>query len=169
MHKKASNSTVDAYKHAFERQEPTYRKRVKSFTSVIHHPRRLGSGSACERCRSRKTKCDGGQPCSFCSSHSVQCFHRPMSSRKRGKALAKENFTLNTMKLNETLQHTEKQIPLEYPDNQFDSFADLVTCDDIKVDLSSKSHFTINAIPSIMDQLSCHTFTLEKVYSYDRN
>lgn len=58
------------------------RPTIKSHTSVIHHPRRLGSGSACERCRSRKTKCDGGRPCAFCISHNVPCIHRP-SNRKR--------------------------------------------------------------------------------------
>lgn len=58
------------------------RPNMKSYTSVIHHPRRLGSGSACERCRSRKTKCDGGRPCAFCASHGVPCIHRP-SNRKR--------------------------------------------------------------------------------------
>lgn len=53
-----------------------------SFEAIIHHPRRLGSGSACERCRSRKTKCDGGQPCSFCASHGIQCVHR-QNKKKR--------------------------------------------------------------------------------------
>ncbi|KAI9299722.1 hypothetical protein BJ944DRAFT_171969 [Cunninghamella echinulata] len=49
----------------------------------MHHvPRRLSSGSACETCRRRKTKCDGGQPCAFCSSNNIECIHRP-SRRKR--------------------------------------------------------------------------------------
>ncbi|KAG2232674.1 hypothetical protein INT48_006853 [Thamnidium elegans] len=41
-----------------------------------HRPRRLSSGSACETCRKRKTKCDGGQPCAFCSSNGIECSHR---------------------------------------------------------------------------------------------
>ncbi|KAL9556660.1 hypothetical protein PS6_002231 [Mucor atramentarius] len=53
-----------------------------SFEAIIHHPRRLGSGSACERCRSRKTKCDGGQPCSFCASHGIQCVHRQTKKKR---------------------------------------------------------------------------------------
>ncbi|ORZ24725.1 hypothetical protein BCR42DRAFT_387518 [Absidia repens] len=47
-----------------------------------HVPRRLSSGSACETCRRRKTKCDGGQPCAFCASNRIECIHRP-SRRKR--------------------------------------------------------------------------------------
>ncbi|KAI8997902.1 hypothetical protein BDB01DRAFT_772860 [Pilobolus umbonatus] len=35
--------------------------------------RRLSSGSACETCRRRKTKCDGGNPCSFCINNQIEC------------------------------------------------------------------------------------------------
>ncbi|KAI8090114.1 uncharacterized protein B0P05DRAFT_529400 [Gilbertella persicaria] len=35
--------------------------------------RRLSSGSACETCRRRKTKCDGGNPCSFCATNHIEC------------------------------------------------------------------------------------------------
>lgn len=35
--------------------------------------RRLSSGSACETCRRRKTKCDGGNPCNFCATNSIEC------------------------------------------------------------------------------------------------
>lgn len=38
--------------------------------------RRLSSGSACEACRRRKTKCDGGQPCAYCASNGIECLHR---------------------------------------------------------------------------------------------
>lgn len=38
--------------------------------------RRLSSGSACEACRRRKTKCDGGQPCAYCASNGIECVHR---------------------------------------------------------------------------------------------
>lgn len=56
--------------------------RSKSTGTMHHVPRRLSSGSACETCRRRKTKCDGGQPCAFCSSNNIECIHRP-SRRKR--------------------------------------------------------------------------------------
>lgn len=35
--------------------------------------RRLSSGSACETCRRRKTKCDGGSPCNFCATNNIDC------------------------------------------------------------------------------------------------
>ena len=44
-------------------------------------PRRLSSGSACETCRRRKTKCDGGQPCAYCATNRIPCIHR--ASKKR--------------------------------------------------------------------------------------
>lgn len=44
-------------------------------------PRRLSSGSACETCRRRKTKCDGGQPCAYCASNRIECLHRPSKKR----------------------------------------------------------------------------------------
>ncbi|GAA5806736.1 hypothetical protein MFLAVUS_000084 [Mucor flavus] len=49
----------------------------------FHHPRRLSSGSACETCRKRKTKCDGGQPCAFCSSNGIECLHRLNKLKKK--------------------------------------------------------------------------------------
>ncbi|KAI9366436.1 hypothetical protein BD770DRAFT_417303 [Pilaira anomala] len=35
--------------------------------------RRLSSGSACEACRRRKTKCDGGNPCNYCATNNIEC------------------------------------------------------------------------------------------------
>ncbi|KAI9310107.1 hypothetical protein BX666DRAFT_2011545 [Dichotomocladium elegans] len=46
--------------------------------------RRLSSGSACETCRRRKTKCDGGSPCGFCSSTGIECVN---NSERRKRAL----------------------------------------------------------------------------------
>src|SRR4051794_20595944 len=43
--------------------------------------RRLSSGSACETCRRRKTKCDGGQPCNFCHQNGIECVNN--SERRR--------------------------------------------------------------------------------------
>ncbi|KAI8071520.1 hypothetical protein BC940DRAFT_293063 [Gongronella butleri] len=44
--------------------------------------RRLSSGSACEACRRRKTKCDGGAPCSYCAANQVECVNNA-ERRKR--------------------------------------------------------------------------------------
>lgn len=43
--------------------------------------RRLSSGSACETCRRRKTKCDGGSPCGFCAGAGIECINN--SERRR--------------------------------------------------------------------------------------
>lgn len=51
-------------------------------TKPQQYARRLSSGSACETCRRRKTKCDGGQPCAFCSSNGIQCSHRIKLKKK---------------------------------------------------------------------------------------
>lgn len=51
-------------------------------TKPQQYARRLSSGSACETCRRRKTKCDGGQPCAFCSSNGIQCSHRLKLKKK---------------------------------------------------------------------------------------
>jgi hypothetical protein len=65
-------------------------------TGTMHHvPRRLSSGSACETCRRRKTKCDGGQPCAFCASNRIECIHRP-SRRKRSSPKSSLKSTLDT-------------------------------------------------------------------------
>lgn len=43
--------------------------------------RRLTSGFACETCRRRKTKCDGGQPCAYCATNRIECVHRASKRR----------------------------------------------------------------------------------------
>ncbi|CEP15998.1 hypothetical protein [Parasitella parasitica] len=50
--------------------------------------RRLSSGSACETCRRRKTKCDGGSPCNFCATNHIECVNH--SERRH---LNKHNHT----------------------------------------------------------------------------
>ncbi|OZJ02877.1 hypothetical protein BZG36_03790 [Bifiguratus adelaidae] len=49
-------------------------------------PRRLSSGSACETCRRRKTKCDGNIPCHFCLTNGLVCVNN--SERWRQKETA---------------------------------------------------------------------------------
>ncbi|KAI9283885.1 hypothetical protein BC943DRAFT_327254 [Umbelopsis sp. AD052] len=60
------------------------------YSVVSEHPRsvfttssarRLSSGSACETCRRRKTKCDGGSPCGFCVANGHECVNN--SERRR--------------------------------------------------------------------------------------
>lgn len=60
------------------------------YSVVSEHPRsvfttssarRLSSGSACETCRRRKTKCDGGSPCGFCAANGIDCVNN--SERRR--------------------------------------------------------------------------------------
>lgn len=55
-----------------------------SATSLQNTPRRLSSGSACETCRRRKTKCDGGYPCAYCATNQLECIHRA-ARRKRSQ------------------------------------------------------------------------------------
>ncbi|KAF7730676.1 hypothetical protein EC973_001625 [Apophysomyces ossiformis] len=64
------------------------------YSVVSDHPRsvftttnarRLSSGSACETCRRRKTKCDGGSPCSFCASNGIECVN---NSERRKRSIA---------------------------------------------------------------------------------
>ncbi|KAL1924733.1 uncharacterized protein VTP21DRAFT_4387 [Calcarisporiella thermophila] len=46
--------------------------------------RRLYSGSACETCRRRKTKCDGNQPCGFCAMNDYECINNSTRRGRRG-------------------------------------------------------------------------------------
>jgi hypothetical protein len=51
-----------------------------------HAARRLSSGSACETCRRRKTKCDGASPCGFCAANGIECVNyseRRLLSKKQ--------------------------------------------------------------------------------------
>ncbi|KAI8333145.1 hypothetical protein BC941DRAFT_435213 [Chlamydoabsidia padenii] len=48
----------------------------------INPARRLSSGSACETCRRRKTKCDGSNPCAFCAANHLKCVNNT-ERRKR--------------------------------------------------------------------------------------
>ncbi|CEP12165.1 hypothetical protein [Parasitella parasitica] len=48
--------------------------------------RRLSSGSACETCRRRKTKCDGNNPCNFCANNGIECINN--SERRKRSVVA---------------------------------------------------------------------------------
>ncbi|KAI8583416.1 hypothetical protein K450DRAFT_297196 [Umbelopsis ramanniana AG] len=64
-------------KYSIERHRPTL------LASSVPQSRRLSSGSACETCRRRKTKCDGQQPCNYCSTNGIECLNNS-ERRKRG-------------------------------------------------------------------------------------
>lgn len=80
------------------------------YSVVSDHPRsvfttstarRLSSGSACETCRRRKTKCDGCSPCNFCASSGIECINN--SERRKRSVIAStmpsslSNSTLPTL------------------------------------------------------------------------
>ncbi|KAI8366947.1 hypothetical protein EDC96DRAFT_507519 [Choanephora cucurbitarum] len=74
------------------------------YSVVSDHPRsvfttstarRLSSGSACETCRRRKTKCDGGSPCSFCASSGIECINNS-ERRKRSTSSSSSSPLSNT-------------------------------------------------------------------------
>ncbi|KAL1924837.1 uncharacterized protein VTP21DRAFT_4491 [Calcarisporiella thermophila] len=68
--------------------------------------RRLSSGSACETCRRRKTKCDGGSPCGFCAMNGHTCVNN--SDRLRRRALGQGS--LDTDALEHRLLRLEKLV-----------------------------------------------------------
>lgn len=89
--------------------------RKSSFEAIIHHPRRLGSGSACERCRSRKTKCDGGQPCSFCASHGIQCVHRQTKKKRSSYPYAQTTTAASTTPVLNSKTSTKISVNIQLP------------------------------------------------------
>lgn len=52
--------------------------------------RRLSSGSACETCRRRKTKCDGGNPCNFCATNSIECVNHSEKRQQKSNQNTKQ-------------------------------------------------------------------------------
>ncbi|KAI8365338.1 uncharacterized protein BYT42DRAFT_627285 [Radiomyces spectabilis] len=142
-------------------------RRSRSIGADLNTSRRLSSGSACETCRRRKTKCDGGQPCAFCISKGIECVHRAPSRRKRSPAFA----SANTSPTNETYTGAGIEIHHDRP-----SLMKQASCPSFM----NARYSTITPpwtppyqpytkrtsidrskwqIPSIMDQLSCHTFS----------
>ncbi|KAI8144215.1 hypothetical protein BJV82DRAFT_608733 [Fennellomyces sp. T-0311] len=76
-----------------EQHQPHSLSRSKSTGSSMTYnsanvpSRRLSSGSACEVCRKRKTKCDGGNPCAFCAANGIECVHRATRRKKSSLAI----------------------------------------------------------------------------------
>lgn len=76
------------------------------YSVVSDHPRsvfttstarRLSSGSACETCRRRKTKCDGCSPCNFCASSGIECINN--SERRKRSVIASTMSSLSNSSL----------------------------------------------------------------------
>ncbi|KAI8067797.1 hypothetical protein BC940DRAFT_333366 [Gongronella butleri] len=115
--------------------------RSKSTGTMQHVPRRLSSGSACETCRRRKTKCDGGQPCVFCATNGVDCVHRP-SRRKRATP--------------------------PYPSQLYHAPSASSSPSLVK-QISCPSLLANQAMPSLMDQLSCRTFSVVSLADHKKS
>ncbi|ORX46103.1 hypothetical protein DM01DRAFT_1386360 [Hesseltinella vesiculosa] len=125
--------------------------RSKSTGTMQHVSRRLSSGSACETCRRRKTKCDGGQPCAFCATNRIDCVHRP-SRRKRATPYPTNSilFTSSTPS-SPCVPPSSSTSPDRWsscsPLTKHSSFPSLLSA-------------TQPPIPSLTDQLSCRTFSV---------
>ena len=63
--------------------------------------RRLSSGSACETCRRRKTKCDGGSPCGFCSTSGIECIN---NSERRKRSITSTTSSSSSSSLTTNLK-----------------------------------------------------------------
>ncbi|KAI8975381.1 hypothetical protein BDF20DRAFT_836790 [Mycotypha africana] len=66
---------------------------ITSSRSVFttQNARRLSSGSACETCRKRKTKCDGGSPCHYCRTNNLDCVNNIHERRLRAMSRTTTN------------------------------------------------------------------------------
>ncbi|KZV75259.1 hypothetical protein PENSPDRAFT_104469 [Peniophora sp. CONT] len=64
----SSSSCLDMLTDALVPRKPNYKPVVS--------PGRLRIEQACEACRSRKAKCDGGQPCTRCKERGVSCAYK---------------------------------------------------------------------------------------------
>lgn len=71
--------------------------------------RRLSSGSACETCRRRKTKCDGCSPCNFCASSGIECINNS-ERRKRSIALPTSSLSTIVQDDNEAIDRIEDRL-----------------------------------------------------------
>lgn len=59
------------------------RARQPSITpSTTNHVRRMRARKACEPCRERKRKCDGGNPCSCCVRYEYDCYYFSVRERR---------------------------------------------------------------------------------------
>ncbi|KAI8097395.1 uncharacterized protein BX664DRAFT_383690 [Halteromyces radiatus] len=142
--------------------------RSKSTGTMQHVPRRLSSGSACETCRRRKTKCDGGQPCGFCASNRIECIHRP-SKRKRSSPKYSKPILDQRYHLPSTASSSPSwsSLPSSSPPSSTCSVSPPPPPSDhhqhhLMKQISCPSFFNHSGkkeMPSMLDQLSCRTFS----------
>ncbi|ORX61483.1 hypothetical protein DM01DRAFT_1299456 [Hesseltinella vesiculosa] len=75
---------VMAMEHSPDKEpRPLTHPRSNAIIVTNNPARRLSSGSACETCRRRKTKCDGGSPCAYCAANQIPCVNHFEQRRKR--------------------------------------------------------------------------------------
>jgi hypothetical protein len=55
----------------------------------VQRKKQMRATQACEQCRSRKQKCDEGNPCSFCKESNLQCRYRDTPPAKTDKNMDK--------------------------------------------------------------------------------
>lgn len=91
-------------------QQQRYSSKL-AFSNIQHVPRRLSSGSACETCRRRKTKCDGGQPCAYCATNRIQCIHRPTKKRSHHHLNKQTAVMMGWDKSTTTRHHHHESLP----------------------------------------------------------
>lgn len=102
------------------------------------HSRRIKrTRTACEECRKRKQKCDGGEPCQSCDEQSTDCKYRDVPPTKKDDSMEKmvkiaENYnkTLATLNsdidmMNATLRGIEARLSYGlFPWQRQDGYAD---------------------------------------------
>ncbi|KAJ8663572.1 hypothetical protein O0I10_000816 [Lichtheimia ornata] len=162
-------------------QQQRYSSKL-AFSNIQHVPRRLSSGSACETCRRRKTKCDGGQPCAYCATNRIQCIHRPTKKRSHHhiskQTAVMMGWAADDAALEKTTRHRHHDsLPTTTTTTtQHKPIVKQTSCPSLKVMPWSTNIRNISppatpppppaegnitpkeAMPSVTDQLSCRTF-----------
>ncbi|ORY99140.1 hypothetical protein BCR43DRAFT_513274 [Syncephalastrum racemosum] len=185
---------VDASLDALPRSKST--STTQSTTPPPQHtPQRLSSGSACETCRRRKTKCDGGNPCAFCASNRIECMHRATRRKRSAATLARVRDAPTSTTRPATAAAAAAAVLTPVPMEGHNPLSKQVSCPSLILSapwspstastastttdtLRSQQQQHLNqqkqtslqkeGMPSMMDQLSCRTFaaTLEQHRSH---
>ncbi|ORZ17774.1 hypothetical protein BCR42DRAFT_373138 [Absidia repens] len=110
------------------------------YSVVSDHPRgvfttntarRLSSGSACETCRRRKTKCDGSNPCAFCAANNLTCINN--AERRKRVSISTNSSLLSTSPASPSSLSTISSLSSTTPSNTNSSLvADHQTMDRIE-------------------------------------
>ncbi|CAO3619945.1 unnamed protein product [Cunninghamella blakesleeana] len=122
--------------------------------------RRLSSGSACETCRRRKTKCDGGSPCGYCAANQIDCIN---NSERRKRSLANihqyqsslsSSFSSNNNNNNNNINNHKNKINKNNKNNNSNNNNNSNTTSS-----SSSSNTIINNQPLLSSPLSLSSST----------